>query len=335
VPFLVRPAELPPLARQIVYKHLIGLSSSSAATSILQAVGYKGTVRKIPAGWPGIVAVEQMQAATGSVYEVAPSDELLLERQPPKINEAAKVGFTPEQLFADFAREVQELAEHVSKGTGNARCSERLKDCVASLRQSTAEKFTRCDVLAVNKRLVWVLRTLANDRADGLIPRNDPLEHYASDLYGYYGRLEIIFPKLKPFREMDARHRFTLPSEEEERAIREVYRIFGDPDFAKSALSRSLSEEMRQVGESIEEAKENAARREPIRSSDVTIESHADAATRSLAVWNWLSNAREKFAKSGRSVEEFEEAIKGYEQLYDRMSPEMIKYIEYLLKWFF
>jgi TIR domain len=42
VPFLICPADLPPLARQIVYKPLIGLSSADAASVILQAVGYQG-----------------------------------------------------------------------------------------------------------------------------------------------------------------------------------------------------------------------------------------------------------------------------------------------------
>jgi hypothetical protein len=276
-----------------------------------------------------------MSAATGGIYDVAPGAELLLERQPAGVNNAAEAGFTPEQLFFDFAREVEELDTHVNRITGNVRCSDRLKERVARLLQSTAAKFAHCDVLAVNKRLVWVLRTLAEDQADGIIPRNDPLEHYASDLYGYYNRLEFIFPKLKPFREMDARNRFTLPSEEEERAIREVYQMFADSSFAKYALSKKLSDEMKQAGESIEEAKEETAKRKPDRPSDMTIESHVDAATRSLAVWGWLSNPRDRFIKSGKGAGETENPVKAYEQLYDQMSPQMMKYIGYLLKWFY
>jgi hypothetical protein len=335
VQFLVHPAELLPLARQIVHVPLIGLSSADAASAILRAIGYEGTVDDIPPGWPAIPGIEQMRAAADGIYEVAPDAELLLQRQPSKINDAAEAGFTPEQLFTDFAREVGELAAYVNRGKGNIHCSEQLKERVAKLLQSTAAKFAHCDVLAVNKRLVWVLRTLADDQADGIIARNDPLQHYAGDLYGYYQRLEFIFPKLKQYREMDARHRFTLPSEEEQRAIREVYRMFGDPAFARGALSKDLSEEMKQAGESIEEAKADAARRKADKPSDVTIESHVDAATRSLAVWGWLSNPRDKFIKSGKSAEESEKPAKDYEQLYDRMSPQMIKYIGYLLKWFF
>jgi len=335
VPFLIRPTTLPPLAQQIIYRPLVGLSPADVAAAVLESVGYGGDLVDTPRGWPASAAVEQMRAAAGGAYEVAPGVDLLLERQPAEIGETGDAGFTPGELFADFAREVGELATHVNADKRNMHCSDRLKERVAKLHQSVATNLALCDVLAINKRLVWVLRALADDKSDGVIPPNDLLEHYASDLYGYYKRLEFIFPKLKPFREMDARHRFTLPSEEEERAICEVYKIFGDPVFAKGALSADLSEEMKEAGKSIEEAKGDAARRPLGKTSDVTIESHTDSATRSLAIWSWLSNAREKFVRSGKSVEEFEKAIESYERLYDRTSPSMIKYIGYLLKWFF
>jgi hypothetical protein len=335
VPILIRATELPPLAVQIVHTSLIGLSSADAARTILQAIGYEGTLGEIPPGWPGNVAIEQMQAAAGGVYEVAPDAGLLLKRQPPKVGEAADGGFTPDQLFADFAREIEELAEHLNQGTGNFYCSVRLKQRVARLYQSVTANFVDCDVLAINKRLVWVLRAVADDKADGVIPPNDMLEHYASDLYGYYKRLEFIFPRLKQFREMDARQRFTMPTEEEERAIGEVYRSFGDQSVTRGALSSRLSEEMKQVGESIEEAREVATKNGAGEPPDIAIESHVDAATRSLAIWGWLSNPREKIARSGRRAEQAEKAIRDYEKLYDRTSPQMIKYIGYLLKWFF
>jgi hypothetical protein len=320
-----------------VYRALVGLSANDAAGAILQVVGYQGPNVSIPVGWPGGEAVDQMRAAAGGVYEVALGSDLLLTRQPPRIKQTSEAGFTPQELYADMAREFTELADHVGRRIANMRCSDHLRERVANLHKSVVADFAGCDILAVNKRLVWVLKALADDKAYGVIPPNDPLEHYASDLYGYYERLAYIFPNLKPYREMDARHRFTLPTAEQERAILEVYRIFGEPDFAKVALSRGLSEEMREAGKSIEEAKESeaAGKGAPGKASDTTVESHTDAATRVLAVWSWLSNARDKFVKSGKSVEEFEKAIKGYEQLYGRISPQMIKYIEYLLKWFF
>jgi hypothetical protein len=65
------------------------------------------------------------------------------------------------------------------------------------------------------------------------------------------------------------------------------------------------------------------------------LESHTDAATRSLAVWGWLSNARQKFIHSGKNIKEASNAINNYESLYNKLSQHMCFYIEYLLKWFF
>jgi hypothetical protein len=54
IQFLIRPTELPPLAKQIVYKSLVGLSSVEISTAILQAVGYYGERPRIRAAWPTI-----------------------------------------------------------------------------------------------------------------------------------------------------------------------------------------------------------------------------------------------------------------------------------------
>lgn len=189
--------------------------------------------------------------------------------------------------------------------------------------------------MAINKQLAWVLRVIAFDKADGLIPTNDELEHYASDLYGYYNRLEQIFPKLKRYRKMDARHRFQAPTAEDERAIFTIFKSFGSPKITEGTLAPTLSEELKQAGEGIEEAKKFSEKLPGEKSLEVTVESHADAATRSLAVWSWLSNAREKFIRSGKRAEDVAKAIESYEKLYEKLAPEMIKYIAYLLKWFF
>jgi len=210
-----------------------------------------------------------------------------------------------------------------------------LKERATKLHQTAAVEFSQCDPLALNKQLVWVLRVLALDKADGLIPTNDELEHFAGDLYGFYNRLEHIFPKLKQYRAMDARHRFEMPTTDVEQAIEIIYRSFGDPAIAKGALSPSLSQELKQAGEGIEEAKQLGDEVPEGKALNVTIESHADAATRSLAVWGWLSNAREKFIRSGKKADEVAQAIESYEKLYHQVSPEMMKYLGFLLKWFF
>src|SRR5262249_353820 len=103
VPFLIRPTELAPVTQGIDYRLLIGLSPADVAAVVLDSVGYRGKPVDIPPGWPGGAAIDEMEAAAGGVYQVAPGADLLLERQPPEINQAADAGFTPAQLFADFA----------------------------------------------------------------------------------------------------------------------------------------------------------------------------------------------------------------------------------------
>ena len=335
VPFLVQPTELPPLARQIVYTPLIGLSAAEAATAVLKTVGYAGPLPDIPPGWPGGGAIEKIQAATGGIYNVAPSAHGLLERQPSAISQEGEGGFTPEQLFADLAREIGELAEYTKRGKGNFAYIDRLRDRAQRLDRTASAGFSNCDALALNKQLVWMLRTISLDQNDGLIPTNDEVELYAADLFGYYNRLEHIFPQLKTYRRMDARQRFTSPEPEVEQAIDVIYSSLGNPEIAGGALSSGLSAELREAGEDIAKAKMVGEGKPPEETLDVTVESHANAATRSLAVWNWLTNASEKFAKSGKNVEEVRKTIENYEKLYGKLSPQMQTYLGYLLKWFF
>ena len=336
VQFLIQACELSPLAKQIVYQQLIGISAADASKAILRAVGYSGPPISPPLDWPGIVAIERMQAAAGGIFDVVPGANGLLERRANSSANLDEDNFTPEQLYGDLVREVTDFLAHTRKNKGNRACSDRLKERAAALHQQVAVEFSRCDPLAINKQLVWVLRVLAQDKADGVIPANDELEHYAGDLYGYYNRLEHRFPKLKAYREMDARDRFEAPTDQVEQAIALIYQSFGNRAISQGALSADLSEELKQAGEGIEEAKVFAGKNAPPdKALDITIESHTEAATRGLAVWSWLANSREKFAKSGKKAEDIEKAIENYEKLYKRVSPHMAEYISYLLKWFF
>ena len=92
---------------------------------------------------------------------------------------------------------------------------------------------------------------------------------------------------------------------------------------------------MKEAGDDIVKAKELVGNKPPEETLDVTVESHTNGATRSLAVWNWLANASDKFAKSGKKVEELQKTIENYEKLYGKLSPQMQTYLGYLLKWFF
>jgi hypothetical protein len=277
-----------------------------------------------------------MQAATGGVYDVAPGPDLRLERMPGAVNDAENGGYTSEQLFADAVSVVVQFCAYVRRDTGNYRFSDRLRTRAHKLSQVVSGVDVRqCDHLGFNRELRWVLRAIALDSADGLIPQHDEIEYHASDLYGVYNRLERIFPKLRPYRGMEARDRFQLPDTDVENAIRSVCRSFGNPEIAGGALSPRLSEELKQAGEAIDSARKLAETESINKTLDINVESHTDAATRSLSVWGWVSSASERLVKAGKRVEDVEKAIEGYEKLYGQLAPEMAKYIEYLLKWFF
>jgi hypothetical protein len=278
-----------------------------------------------------------MQAAAGGLYEVAPGLDLRLERIPGAANDAEDGGHTPEQLFADAVSVVTRFSSYVQRGTGgNFRCSDRLRASAYNLsRVAAAVDVYQCDYLGFNRELVWVLRMIALDSADGLIPQNEEIEYHASDLVGVYNRLERIFPKLQSYRKMEARDRFQLPDTDVENAIRSVCQSFGNPKIAGDALSPGLSEELKQAGEEIDNARKLADTETTEKTRDINVESHADVATRSLAVWGWLSNASDRLMNVGKEAEDLEKAIEAYEKLYGRLAPHMVRYIEYLLKWFF
>jgi CBS domain-containing protein len=334
ISFLIKPTELPPLAKQIVYQSLIGLSRSDAAKAVLKALAYRGPLPAIPSDWPGGAAMDQLQGPSGRIFDVAPRADLRLERKPNIISDSSEA-FTHQELFAISTSTVADFFKYVHRHIDNFRCSDRLKERATRLHQDVCVGFLRCDPLALNRDLVWVLRIIALDKADGLIPRNDEFDYHASDLYGVYNRLEHIFPNLKLYRKMDARHRFEPPSAEVENAITSIYNSFGNPEISEGALSASLSREMTQAGQGIEDAKALAEKETADKTLELTIESHADAATRSLAVWSWLSNASEKLARTGKTAEEIAQAIERYEKLYTALAPQMARYLEYLLKWFF
>lgn len=334
VPLLIRPTLRNSLARQIVYKQLIGLSPEDAVKVILEAIGYTGNLQSIPPNFPGTEAIDEIGRKTGGVFQVAPGTSGLLERQPIQPTDSVEAGFTPVDLFAAMAKEIAGFADHLKRGSGNFRCSDRLKDRAARLQSSAEVGLSRCDPLEINKNLVWVLRIIALDKKDGAILPNDEIEYYVSDLYGYYQRLEFIFPQLKAYRKIDARHRFVAPDEHAERAIGEVYASFGSRDASREALSPDLAQEFKSAGEDIENAKANPEIEPGQEAKVISAEAHAVAATKSMSVWGWLANAREKFEKGGQKAADIEKTIANYEKLYKRVAPDMADYIAYLLKWF-
>jgi hypothetical protein len=319
----VRATELPPLAKQIVYQSLVGLSASDAASAVLRSVGYDHKLSQIPDGWPSSVATQQMGAAAGGVFDVQIGRDLRLERKPAEVSPQKRSRFSNEDLYSDMAAGVEQFCSRLRVTTGNFQYSDRLRQHADVLKKSVTEKYKDSDPLAINRSLIWVLRIIALDKAEGLLPPYDEVSYFEGDLRGYYNRIEGIFPRLRQYRKMDARDRFAPPSDDEQRAISIVHRSFGDPRIANEALSPGLSLELKQAGENIEQVKDLSQTAQGALASDLAIETQADAATRSLAVWGWLAGAREKFMKSGKDIEDVSKAIESYEKLYTKLSPEM------------
>ena len=335
VPLLIRPANLNPLAKQIVYRHLIGLSPLDAAAAILEAIGHTGPFPTIPSGWPGDAIIDHVKATTGGTFDVGPGPDGLLERKPISANTVNETGLPPEQLFADMARQFEEFVGYTEEDKRNYRCSVRLKNRARNLHKTSVVGFSQCDALALNRDLVWVLQTIALDMKDGIIPPNEEIDFYVRDLYGQYNLLPSIFPQLKRYREFIASRKFVPPSHDDDRAIHDIYRAFGTYEVAKGALSQLLSQELKQAGAELEQARKIAESSPGEAATALSVESHAEAATKGLGVWGWLANAREKFERGGKKSAELEKTIEGYEKLYNRISPQMVVYIDYLLKWFF
>jgi hypothetical protein len=204
-------------------------------------------------------------------------DDWRLER---KTNAAAEVdsSFTSEELFINYRSIVADLHYYVQKDSGNFRCSTRLRKAASNLDKAMAYGITRSDQLGINKGLVWVMRIMTLDKADGLIPQNDEFEFHASDLYGMYNGLERVFPRLNTFRKMNARDRFELPNTNVEHAIESIYRSFGNPEVAEETLSPALSQDLKQAGEDIKDAKHLAESVPGNKSFDLTVESLRRAA---------------------------------------------------------
>jgi RNA polymerase sigma-70 factor (ECF subfamily) len=195
IQFLIGPTELPALAKQIVYKVLIGLSPTDASSALLDAIGYRGGPIIIPEGAPDSTAIAQMLAPTGDAYKVAPSADYRLDRVPGNRISANVGGFSPERTFSDLAARITAFTEHVNKPTGNVRYTDTLRQMAKDLCDSTSSGYRSSDELSINRNLVFVLREWLD--AASSVPGNNLAHYLAADLYGAYQLLEELYPNLK------------------------------------------------------------------------------------------------------------------------------------------
>ncbi|PZR84288.1 MAG: hypothetical protein DLM68_13075, partial [Hyphomicrobiales bacterium] len=114
VPMLIAPCDLNPLAKQIVYISLVGLSRADAATAILMAVGHSGTAWSTREPWPGSASLEKMTRASLGVFDVAPNNNHRLEQKipVPTAEILSSYGLMPRELYEDMQRGIAEIVSH-------------------------------------------------------------------------------------------------------------------------------------------------------------------------------------------------------------------------------
>lgn len=115
VPLLIAPADLAPLARQIVYKPLVALSAQDAAKAILEAIGYTGGGVAPTHPWPGADTLDAVTRDTLDSYRIEPDENAILTRKlaSPARDLAEKEGYSAEQLYAQMRRDFEKMLDHV------------------------------------------------------------------------------------------------------------------------------------------------------------------------------------------------------------------------------
>ncbi len=283
--------------------------------------------------WPGVDALDKARGAGADIFQVEPGKDNRLHRVPALVRGENLAEFSAQEHFDEMKDQADDLVKKLNEQSGNHFYSSELKERAAKWAKSLSSPIIDCNPLILNKRIVWLLRTFADEVANSNLASNDVVQYYAVDLRAYYQRLEIVFPSLKPYREMNARERFELPNEEEHEAIEAVLQFFGDGQSSGGILSTRLLEEFRQVKIDREDARALPQSDKIKETHDIVVEAETDAANRSVAVWRWLENPKKLLSKSGKSAEEIAEAVKKYEKAYKTLSPHMGKFLEYLSKW--
>jgi hypothetical protein len=334
VPLLIEPCDLDPLAKQIVYRSVVGLSAADAAAAILEAVGHGRPAQLPNESWPGSAALDVMTRASRDVFDVEPGKNYRLRRRSSAraTGTIDAYGFAPEDLYADMRGGIARFVAHISTyRQGNFGFSDRLQSHARDLLESAPEAFSSCKPLNVNRAMVGVLRALFLDESAELLPPNDMVAYFKSDLAGYYKLLEAFYPQLTAYRLQSARNRFTLPSDRQQRGLDEFLETVPTD---KDVVERDLSKDLQETKVAIEAAQNlSPSGTEEQKKADL-VEPHMSAAAQAVPIWNWLANAREKFVKSGKSTEDVAKAIDSYQKLYNRL-PHVKDYMDWLTSWFF
>ncbi len=332
LPMLVRPTALNGLARQVVYSRLYGLSPDQAKQRVLAAIGINGDV-ETPDGWPGAEVLNEIRGAGVGVFDVVPDTEGRLAEKHEPVSNVDFAGFSPQEIFEEMGVEAKGLYGKTQATRENQYYSENLQKRAKDWAEETAKPLEECNALQLNKSVIWLLRAIASDVANGYLADHE-MPVYAGDLLAYYKRLEVFFPKLKAYREASARDRFKLPSDAENKAIQAVLDIFGDKQSSGEIFAPQLIQGFREVGYDRKEAVEIPASDTSVEARNVKVESEIDATNRILAVWPWIANAKTLLGRGAKSADEIAAIVKKYEKVYKVVAPHMEKIVDYVSRLF-
>ena len=336
--------ELHPLAQQIVYVDLTipGLSPAGAAKILLDGIGFKGPFPAVPPNWPGAVALEAGNDASGQIVIIAPGSDGRLASRPIPLAADSDYGFDAPTLLRNIAESVGDFSADTQRVVGQFRYSQQLQDAAVKLHvalQKYAEANFRSDgILEINRKLVWCLRMVVLDTRNGNIPLGDAMAYHEAELQGHYVLLGNLYPALKIYRAAHARDRFVPPTGAELAYIEQTFAGLSSASVSGKALSPELSAEIGAVAEAVVQADKievGKSREDQETKKELQVEAYMEAAKKTTAVWSWLSNPHEKFLRLGRSADEAGKAIENYEKLYGKLAMPALEFMKYLAKWFF
>lgn len=329
IPFLVEAADLSPLAAPRVYISLVGLTSERATAAVLEAVGYNGVVTP-SVEWPGARALDEMSRATRGVFDVRPTADGRLDRVYVVASGAIEgdYGFSKEDLYADARQTILNYHEYLSEPE-RGNYDRNLSRTARNLLGAAPQELSECRPLTLNCALVEALNAIdLLDRA-GELPQNDFIRHYQAELRGIYERLAALYPQLSKYRETARKDRQTPPNKEARAFIEVLFERTGD--VATPQLAKELSETgegLKSAEESVPPGASEAQRKETM------YEPLKAASAQAIPVWNWLTNAAEKFKASGKSAAEVATAIENYTKLAKQI-PGAEEFFKWLAGWWY
>lgn len=338
VQLIVRTVNLPPLAKSRVYKNLIGLRPREAQDAVLEAVGYQGPRTDLVKGWPGRRALSELQRqGAGDVYRVDLAPDRKLYSVPGKrpAEPVTVEGYSADALFEETRRIVGRLCAMAERDGTNSSCSDETRTALNALREVLRLPLSEALELSINGALLDSLRALAND-ADyrGLLP-NDPVSVGFGDLLAQYRELGRMIPRLGAYQKRLTLDRFIPPDETIAGDISDILLTIAERQTG--IASDSLSVELERLRERISSLASEVHTTRTARSErlpEKRVELQREAATRILAIWEWLQSPERLLRVLDLSREERSELLQLYKQTYEKLYRKIQRYLAYVMVWY-